>query len=448
MRIVINGGGGVGQALAGILSRENHDVTVVEVNPDRCEAVSEAVDCHVITGTGVTPTILREAGVDRADIFAAVTDRDEVNLLSCVIARKLSCPRCIARVRDKSFSATDPALPVAELGIDQVINPDEVAAREIVNLLENPGTTQVIPLVNGAVIIAGITIDISSPCIGRPLSDLPQLGVGEHFRVAVIRRGSEAITPTGKDEIRIGDEIFVIAQPSTISALVPVIVPSAPVQPLTKIMLFGASDLGRHLAAMLQHECEVKLVDISGRAARSASEELERTLVIQGSGHDMDLLEREGLAQMSAFVAVSDEEEANLIACLYAKRMGVPRAMARVERDFYRPLIMNVGVDAAVSARQATVNALVKYIHPGDIRGAARLRGVDVDAVELVPSRSAKVVGRALRDLHFPRGSLVGVIVRGDGVVVPTGDTVIEADDHVVVFTLPGVVNKVERMFA
>lgn len=448
MRIVINGGGGVGHALAGILSRENHDVTVVEIDPARCEAISESIDCHVITGTGVALAVLREAGVDSADIFAAVTDRDEVNLLSCVIARKLSCPRCIARVRDTAFSGTDPALPIAELGIDQVINPDEVAAREIVNLLENPGTTQVIPLADGAVIIAAMLIDAASPCVERPLSELSALTGDAPFRVAVIKRGDETVMPTGKDVIRAGDEIFVIAQPARIGMLVSMLVPTARVQPLSKIMVFGASDLGRHLAAMLQDEYEVKLVDISGRSARAASEELARTLVIQGSGHDMDLLEREGLAQMSAFVAVSDEEEENLISCLYSKRLGVPRAVARVERDYYRPLIMNVGVDAAVSARQATVNALIKYIHPGDIKGAARMRGVTVEAVEFVPKRSAKVVGRALRDLHFPRGAMVGVIIRPEGVTIPAGDTIIHAEDHVVVFTLPQVISQVERMFA
>jgi trk system potassium uptake protein TrkA len=199
---------------------------------------------------------------------------------------------------------------------------------------------------------------------------------------------------------------------------------------------------------MLEDDCRVTLVDPRGVHAESASEQLPGTLVIEGTGHDMDLLERVGLPQMDAFVAVGDEEEMNLISCLYAKRLGVPRTIARIERRFYLPLMMTVDVDAAVSARQATVNAILKYVRLGDIRSVARIRGIPAEALELACGPGAKILDTPLKHVRFPRGSLVGVVVRPNEVVIPHGETVINEGDHVVVFALQEAVRKVEKLFA
>jgi len=448
MKVVINGGGGVGEALADILSHEQHDITVIEQNPNRASALEGLLDCRVLAGTGSTPATLREADVGACDIFLAVTDCDEVNLLSCLIARKMGCPRSVARVRNPAFTADDPAVPIVELGIDQIIDPDEEAAREIVRLLRNPGTTQVIPLAGGAVIAAGMAVPKDSPWHGRTLADLDAAHEDLRYRVVVIRRDDRAIIPSGSDHIEAGDEIFVVAQPQIVKRMAGLIGRKPRLGQLDRVMVLGASDLGRCVAEMLQNESSVTLVDPRGQAAEGASEQLTRTLVIEGTGHDMDLLERVGLPQMDALVAVSDEEEMNLISCLYAKRLGVPRTIARVERPFYRPLMRTVDVDAAVSARQSTVNAILKYVRSGDIKAVARMRGISAEALELVPGPTAKVLNTPLRKLRFPRGALVGVVVRPQEVVVPDGDTQIRAGDHVVVFALQEAVRDVGRLFA
>ena len=448
MKIVINGGGGVGHALASVLSEEQHDVTVLEPNAKRAETLESAVDCHVVVGPGSTPADLRLAAAGQSDIFLAVTNRDEVNLLSCLIARKLGCPKTIARVRHPSFRADDPAVPVSELGVDQIINPDQEAAREIVYLLRNPGVTQIVKLANGAVAVAGITIAEGSPFDGRSLAELPDVLGRMVYRVAVIRRHGKTIVPTGEDLIQADDEIFVIAEPETIEQIGRIAYPTADRGRKPSVMVFGASDLGRNLAGMLQKDCRVKLIETSKQAARSASEELSRTLVIEGDGHDLATLEREGLARTSAFVAVSDDDEMNLIGCLYAKRIGVPRTIARVERHIYRPLTMTLGVDAAVSARETTVNTILKYIRPGGIQAVARMRGVSAEALEFVARPGGKIVDRPLLDVRFPRGAMVGMIVRPDEIVVPGGDTQIQQGDHVVVFAVREAVNEVQKLFA
>ncbi len=436
----------MGQALASVLSEEQHDVTVLEPSAKRAEALESAVDCHVVVGPGSTPDDLRLAAAGQSDIFLAVTNRDEVNLLSCLIARKLGCPKTIARVRHPSFTADDPAVPVSELGVDQIINPDLEAAQEIVYLLRNPGVTQIVKLANGAVAIAGITVAEGSPFDGRSLAEPPDVLGRMIYRVAVIRHNDKVIVPSGKDIVQAGDELFVIAEPKTIEQIGRIAYPTADRGQKPPIMVCGASDLGRSLADMLQNDWRVKLIETSKQAARSASEELSRTLVIEGDG--LSMLEREGLDQTTAFVAVSDDDEINLIGCLYAKRIGVPQTIARIEQHIYRPLAMALGVDAAISARETTVNAILKYIRPAGVQAVARMRGVSAEALEFVVREGGKIVDRPLLDVPFPRGAIVGMIVRPDEVVVPTGDTKIRQGDHVVVFALQEAVKKVQKLFA
>ncbi len=286
------------------------------------------------------------------------------------------------------------------------------------------------------------------PSDGRSLAQWPGFLGQMVYRVAVIRRQGKAIVPTGKDLVQAGDEVFVIAEPETVEQIGRIACPTADQGQKPPVMVSGASDIGRNLAGMLQKDYRVKLIAASKQAARSASEELGRTLVIEADGHDLATLEREGLAQTSAFVAVSDDDEMNLIGCLYAKRIGVPRTIARVERHIYRPLTMALGADAAVSVRETTVNAILKYIRPGGIQAVARMRGVSAEALEFVARAGGKIVDRPLQDVPFPRGAMVGMIVRPDEIVVPGGDTQIRQGDHVVVFAMQEAVKKVQKLFA
>ena len=447
MKIVINGGGGVGEALADILSHLHHDVSVIESDIRRADTLRGEMDCHVVTGNGASPAALREAGADTGDIFLAVTNHDEVNLLSCLFAREAGCPRSIARIRNRAcVDGSD--MSIRALGIDQIINPDEEAAREMVRLLSAPGTTQVTPLADDAVIVAGMMVPGASPLDGKTLAELAETHRQLRYRVVVIRRDEETLIPTGGDRILAGDEVFIIAEPETVKQVTRAFNPAVGAGQLGRVMVLGAGDLGRNVAAMLEDTCRVKLIDPTGWDAQDASEELQRTLIIEGADHEMDLLEREGLAEMDAFVAATDEEEKNLIACLYAKRLGVPRTLARVELKFYRSLMMTVGVDAAVSPRQVTVNAILKYVRTGDIRAVVRMRGVSAEAIELVPGEGAKVLDGPLRTVRFPQGALVGMVVRSGEVVIPDGDTQIRPGDRVVVFALDKIVGQVEKLFA
>ena len=326
---------------------------------------------------------------------------------------------------------------------------DRDIAPEADTLVEtNKRLDQIVKLANGAVAVAGISVVQGSPFDGRTLAELPDVLSKMVYRVAVIRRHDNAIVPTGKDIIQAGDEIFVIAEPKTIEQIGRIASPADDRAQNPSVMLFGDSDLGRNLAAMLQKDCRLKLIGTSKQTARSASEELSRTLVIEGDGHDLAMLEREGLARTSTFIAVSDDDEMNLISCLYAKRIGVPVTIARVERHLYWPMIMTLGADAAVSVRETTVNAILKYIRPGGIQTVARMRGVSAEALEFVAQPGGKIVDRPLQNVRFPSGAMVGMIVRPDEITVPGGDTQIHQGDHVVVFALREAIKKVQKLFA
>jgi trk system potassium uptake protein TrkA len=446
MKILINGGGGVGLALANILAEENHDVTVVERNPARAAAANEESDVHVRIGSGATPENLRLAGAAEADIFVAATDKDEVNMLSCFLARKLGCPLTVARVSEPAFSKPDPDVSLAELGIDQIINPDQQAASEIIRLLKTPGTTEVMPLVGGAISVAGMMIRPDSPLVDMPLAELGKTAVWGTCRMVTVRRGETVMIPTGATRLQAGDEVFIIGGAESIEA-VAALAAGKERQGLSKLMILGGNDIGQNLAEQLQKETRVTLVDMGGQFADLAAGRLAHTLVITGDGQEMDLLEREGLAEMDALVAVDDDEELNLIACLLARRLNGPKTIARVERKNYRPLVKTIGVDAAVSARMATVNGILKYIRTGDIKAVARMRSIPAEAIELAPRPNSKVLGVPLRKLSMPQGALLGAIVQPNGVTVPTGDSVIQQGDRVVVFALDKAVRHVEKMF-
>jgi trk system potassium uptake protein TrkA len=447
MKIVINGAGGVGHALAGILIDEKHDVTLVEISATRASAVQEDLDCQVLIGSGASAADLRRAGVGSAEIFVAATDRDEVNILSCFVARKLGCPLTVARVRDPALTEADPDVPLSELGIDQVINPDQQAAREILRLLETPGATEVIPLVGGAIHVAGMRVGADSPLASLTLAQMgarPEWGA---CRVVTIRRNDTTIVPAGGDTVEAGDEIFVIGKPADVETVTRRVSHSAQAK-LERVMILGGNDIGQNLAAMVQRRARVTLVDMSGAFAADAARRLPKTLVIAGDGQELDLLEREGLAEVDALVAVDDDEELNLITCLLAKRLGGPKTIARVERKNYRPLVKTIGVDATVSARLATVNAILKHIRYGDVKDVARMRSIPAEAIEMQPGPRSKVLDKPLSALRFPHGAMVGAIVRPEGVIVPGGDSRIRAGDRVVIFAHDEAVRKVEKLFS
>ncbi|MDZ7344859.1 MAG: Trk system potassium transporter TrkA [candidate division KSB1 bacterium] len=447
MRIVIIGAGEVGFHLAKTLSNEAHDVTIVDTNPEKCARAKEQLDVLVVEGSGASANTLVEAGIKNADMIIAVSALDEVNIISCMLANQFGVRRKIARVRNSEYTLNNAVLKPEQLGIDLMINPEQATAEEIVSLIERSAATDVIDFAEGKIQVIGIRLDPQAPIINKTLREVSE-GIPElTFRTVAIFRHEHTIIPSGDEYFRRGDQIFVTAKTESVPEVLKLCGKSD--ERLEKVMILGGSKVGRTVAKLLEqeHDIDIRLIESNREKSERAAEELERTLVIHGDGTDIDLLAAEGLVDMDAFIAVTDDEETNIIACLLAKHIGVRRNIAMVSRAEYVPLMPTIGLDAAVDKRRITANAIARFIRHGEIVSVASLRGTGAEVIELVVQPHAKIVGKPLRRAKIPEGVIVGAVARGDEVFVAVGDTVLQPEDKVVVFAIPKARESLELLF-
>lgn len=447
MRIIIVGAGEVGFHIAQRLAGEKHDVVVVERDEGKRQQLQDQLDVLTIGGNGASAKVLLQAGVRESDMLIAVTDVDEVNIIACMLAARLGVPRKIARVRNPEYTSSSALLAPEELGIDLLIHPEEETAAEIVRLLKRSVATEVVEFAQGQIQLVGMALDKKAPILGKSLSEVDQAAPGVTFRVVAISRGGGTIIPQGEDRFYEGDQIFVVARPEAIPQIERLI--GRTNRKLERVMILGGGKVGFEVARSLQRDrLSIKLIESNREKSIALADRLEKTLVIRGDGTDIDLLAREGILEMDAFVALTGDDEDNIIACLLAKHLGVKKTIALIRRSYYIPLMPRIGIDAAVNPILSTVAAILRFVRRGRVVSVAPLKGVGVEAVEMVASPASQVVGKPLREVHFPKGGILGVIIRGREVLVPTGDDIVQADDKVIVFATPTAIPEMERMFA
>ncbi|MCH8954614.1 Trk system potassium transporter TrkA [candidate division KSB1 bacterium] len=447
MRIIIIGGGEVGFHLAKIFSKEGHQIVMIEPDREKISRVEESLDIMAVQGSGSSVETLVEAGIKDAKLVIAVSAIDEVNIIACMLAEKFGVPQKIARVRNQEFTNPNAVLTPKQLGIDMIINPELETAHEIFWLIRRSAATDVIEFANGSIQLVGLRLDSKAKIISRQFKEvslsLPELT----FRTVAIFRNGRTIIPTGEDYFISGDQIFVVSKTESVPDLLELCGKTD--DRIENIMILGGGKVGRLLAKELEKDknMNIRLVETSRSKSQIIAEQLEHTLVIQGDGTDVDLLASEGIADMDAFVAVTDDEELNIITSLLTKHLGVRRTITMVSNADYLPLINSIGLDVAVDKGLITANAIARFIHRGEVVSVATLRGIDAEAIELVAQKGAKITKRTLRDTKFPDGAIVGAVTRDGEVFVPVGDSSIEANDKVVIFALPKAVANVEKMF-
>jgi len=447
LRIIIIGGGEVGFHLAKIFSKEGHQIVMIEPDREKISRVEESLDIMAVQGSGSSVETLVEAGIKDAKLVIAVSAIDEVNIIACMLAEKFGVPQKIARVRNQEFTNPNAVLTPKQLGIDMIINPELETAHEIFWLIRRSAATDVIEFANGSIQLVGLRLDSKAKIISRQFKEvslsLPELT----FRTVAIFRNGRTIIPTGEDYFISGDQIFVVSKTESVPDLLELCGKTD--DRIENIMILGGGKVGRLLAKELEKDknMNIRLVETSRSKSQIIAEQLEHTLVIQGDGTDVDLLASEGIADMDAFVAVTDDEELNIITSLLTKHLGVRRTITMVSNADYLPLINSIGLDVAVDKGIITANAIARFIHRGEVVSVATLRGIDAEAIELVAQKGAKITKRTLRDTKFPDGAIVGAVTRDGEVFVPVGDSSIEANDKVVIFALPKAVANVEKMF-
>jgi trk system potassium uptake protein TrkA len=450
MKIIILGAGQVGANLAASLVAENNDITVVDLDATRLADLQERFDLRTVRGHAAYPSILKIAGADDADMLVAVTQSDETNLVACRLSATLfNIPTRIARIRSNDFLETEEGFLAEHFGVDHIISPEQEVTDTLRRLIEHPEALQVLDFASGKVRLVAVRAYHGGPLVGHELRDLKRHMPDVDARVAAIYRRDHGIVPKGITVIEPGDEVFFLARKQDIPGVMREL--RRMERPVKRVMIAGGGNIGRRLAAQIEHTYDVKLIDHNKATCALLADKLHRTLVLQGDATDEELLEQENIESMDVFCALTNDDEDNIMSALLAKRMGAKRVIALINRSAYVNLVQGGEIDIAISPAQATVGPLLSKIRRGDMAAVHSLRRGAADVLEVVVHgdfKTSKVVGRYIGDVALPEGAAIAAIIRGEEVLIAHHDTLIEAEDHLILFALnKRIIPKVEKLF-
>jgi len=450
VKIIILGAGQVGANLAASLVAENNDITVIDLDAERLALLQDRFDLRTVRGHAAHPSTLKMAGADDADMLVAVTQSDETNLVACRLSATLfNIPTRIARIRSNDFLETEGGFLSEHFGVDHIISPEQEVTDTLRRLIEHPEALQVLDFADGKVRLVAVRAYHGGPLVGHELQDIKRHMPEIDARVAAIYRRDRGIVPKGITVIEPGDEVFFLARKQDIPAVMREL--RRMERPVKRVMIAGGGNIGRRLAARLEREYEVKLIDHNKATCAHLAEKLHRTLVLQGDATDEELLEQENIESIDVFCALTNDDEDNIMSALLAKRMGAQRVIALINRSAYVNLVQGGEIDIAISPAQATVGPLLSKIRRGDMAAVHSLRRGAAEVLEIVAHgdlKTSKVVGRRIGDVALPEGSAIAAIIRGEEVLIAHHDTMIEAEDHLIVFALSKrIIPKVEKLF-
>lgn len=446
MKIIILGAGQVGGTLAGNLSSEANDITVVDRNENSLRELRDRIDIGVVAGHASHPSVLLRAGIEDADMLIAVTSDDEINMVACQIAHSLfHTPTKIARVRSQEYASYPGMFRKEAIPVDVIISPEQIVSNYIYRLVEHPGALQVVDFADGRVQLVAVRAYYGGPLVGQELRFIRKHMPNVDTRVAAIYRRNRAITPRGNTVIEADDEVFFIAAREDIRAVMSEL--RRLDRPYKRIVIAGGGNIGLSLAAKLEERYSVKLIEYNEKRAGFLAEKLRHAIVLHGSASDQDLLLEENVEDTDVFLAVTNSDEANIMSSMLAKRLGARKVLTLIGNPAYVDLVQGGEIDIAISPQQATIGSLLTHVRRGDIVNVHSLRRGAAEAIEVIAhgdGKSSKVVGRTVEDIDLPEGATIGAIVRAkkndsggnDGyeVLIAHDDTRIESGDHVILF--------------
>lgn len=446
MKVLVVGAGEVGFHLAQRLSEESQDVILIESDPERAEFASAHLDVMTVVGNGASLSVLEKAGVRGARMMLAVTSRDEVNLVACLAAKRLGVQYAVARISSPEYYERGSVLSREHMGIDLMINPERECAWETYQLLQSAAATDVAQFAGGRVQLIGLPVREGAPVAGRELEDLAEEFRDNHYVTAAIVRDGVTIIPKGDTRIEAGDHLYILTPTSETHGIPPLV--GFDRYRLRRVMIAGGSAEGEFLAETLEeHGVETTILDRDRRRCLELAEKLPRSLVLHADATDLELLEMEGVSGIDGFVSATGNDETNLLSSLLAKSAGAAKVVSLVHKFEYLRLVPKVGVDASVSPRMSTVNAILRYVRRGRVMTVASLTGIEAEAIEFRIDIGTRIAGRALKEVHFPRGAIVGMILRDGEFILPHGDDQVLPGDEVIVFSLPDSIHEVEELF-
>jgi len=451
MKIIIVGNGKVGYAIASQLSREKHDIVMVDPNPAALGRADSTLDVLCIEGNGASIRVLDSAGVRRADLVVAVTSEDEINLVCCLIAKKLGARHTVARVRNPEYRAEADLLK-AEIGLDMVLNPDLGAAQEIARILSFPAAFSVEPFARGRIDMIGLQVQAADALCGVPLCRYEPLHKAQVL-VCAVERSGEYVVPNGTYVPQEGDEIYLIGAKSELRQMLRTI--GRNISPVRTVSIVGGSRLSMYLGWELARSgIDARIVETKADTCMLLSERLPKALIIHGDGTDADLIAQEDLYGADAFVALTGRDEDNLLMALHARRSGVEKVVAKMNRPNYSELVKDIGIDSVISPKDIIANQITRYVRAlansegSPVESLYKMLDGKLEALEFTAGENARVLGTALREMNLKQGVLVAAIGRCSDIIIPDGNTVIEPGDRVVVVTRPMTMDTLDDILA
>lgn len=452
MKVIVCGAGQVGSNIARYLAQEDNDVTVIDSSPELTRKINDTLDVKAVTGFASHPTVLEQAGAADADMLVAVTQSDEVNMVACQIAHSLfEVTTKIARIRQQGYLDAKWANLYSRdhMPIDVVISPEREVAQAIGRRLEVPGTLDIISLADDRVKLLGVRCGEDCPLVNTPLRQLTQLFPELHIVIIVVVRDDEAKVPTGDDFMLPGDEVYFVADSEHVPRAMAAFGHEEP--ETRRLVIFGGGNVGLFLA----HEVEethpsvnLKIVEFDKARAEAVARSLKRSVVLEGSVVEPDVLEEANVSSAETVVAVTNDDETNVMASLLAKRSGCQRAITLINSETYRPLAGGLGIDVVVSPRSITVSTILQHVRRGRIHAVHTIRDGFGELIEAVAMETSTLIGVPLKEADLPDGVLVGAIVRDGEVITPRGNTIVETNDRVIMFAVAEAVREIEKMFA
>lgn len=450
MKILILGAGQVGRSVADALAHEDNDVTIVDTNAAALRDLREKLDVRVEIGQASYPRVLERAGIEDADMLVAVTNSDEINMVACQVAHTLyRTPTKIARIRSSHYLGRRELFASESVPIDVLISPEQLVTEHIFRLISHPGALQVLNFANGKVQMVGVKALQDGPLIGHQLKEMQEHMPGIKARVAAMFRKGKPIVPKPETLVEIDDEIFFIASPKHIRAIISELRKLD--KPYKRIILAGGGNIGNRLARLLEEaRYQVKIIEKNNDRAAKLAERLDKTIVLEGDAADENLLIEENIENTDVFIAITNDDEANILSSMLAKRLGARRVMSLINRPSYVDLVES-SIDLAISPQQVTIGALLTHIRRGDIVAVHALRRGSAEAIEIVAHgdyKTSRVVGRRLDEIKLPPGANIGALVRGDEILMAVDELIVNANDHVIMFvTDKRYVPAVEKLF-
>jgi trk system potassium uptake protein TrkA len=450
MKIIILGAGQVGASVASNLASEANDITVVDDNAATLQDLQDRLDIRTVRGHASHPEVLSQAGADDADMIIAVTRNDETNMIACQVAYTLfHTPTKIARVRSVEYLNHAKLFAQEALPVDVLISPEQLVTDYIQRLIEYPGALQVLDFAGGMVQLVAVQAFYGGPLVGHELCDLKKHMPGIDARVAAIFRQGKPITPEGGTIIEADDEVFFVAAKKHIRSVMGELRKLD--KPVKRVIIAGGGNIGVRLASAIENRYQVKLIERNEGRAKQLSETLGKSIVLLGDAADEELLLEENIENTDVFCALTNDEEANILSSMLAKRLGARKVMSLINRASYVNLVQSDIIDVAISPQQATIGSLLTHVRRGDVVMVHSLRRGAAEAIEAVAHgdrSSSRVVGRSIDEIKLPKGATIGSIVRGEEVIIAHHNTVIETDDHVILFLSDKkCINEVERLF-